>query len=213
MKKLIKQMFTQERQRTPLPAVNLVEQEKPAYQVRQSSRTIKQTYLLMGCLGPVFASPDQYGLDVMSIIMGQGRTSRLFRALREDAMLVWDINAGFYTRTGSGMFSISATCDPSKKDAVRAAITAEINRLSAAPPTPEEINRAKTILESQWMFDNETYHQQAANLGYYGIIHQLPYMKTYLSHIRRVTGPEVSALVRKYLDARRMAESLVVPHD
>src|SRR5258708_22624312 len=68
---------------------------------------------------PEITHPDVPALDLLSTILGEGRSSRLYRRVREEAGLAFGVSAFSYTPGDPGLFGIDATVDPSKRDAVQ----------------------------------------------------------------------------------------------
>ena len=70
---------------------------------------------------PELTHPDVPALDLLSTILGDGRSSRLYRKVREEAGLVFGISAFSYTPGDPGVLGIDATLDPThRKEAERA---------------------------------------------------------------------------------------------
>src|SRR5438128_9944453 len=65
---------------------------------------------------PEVTNPDVPALDLLSTILGDGRSSRLYRRVREKAGLAFHIAAFSYTPGDPGLFGIDATLDPKKRD-------------------------------------------------------------------------------------------------
>lgn len=212
LKKSIKKLFNAPRSKKIIAIPDLIEPYRESYRIRISSNAIiKQSYLMTGYIGPSWNSKDQYALDTLSVILGSGRSSRLYRNLREKMQIVWTIKAGFYTRTGSGMFTISAECEPQKREAVLNAIQDELDDLKLHPPAESEIIRAKNYLLSNWIFDNETFHQQASNLGLYGVLDRLSFYNKYAKNINKVTVKDIMRVFNRYIKEERKAVSIIVP--
>src|SRR6185369_12861901 len=66
---------------------------------------------------PEITHPDVPALDLLSTILGDGRSSRLYRRVREEAGLAFCISAFSYTPGDPGLFGIDATLDPKKREA------------------------------------------------------------------------------------------------
>ena len=73
------------------------------------------THLAMAWHIPEVTSPDVPALDLLSTILGDGRSSRLYRRVREEAGLAFGISAFSYTPGDPGLFGIDATLDPKKR--------------------------------------------------------------------------------------------------
>ena len=66
---------------------------------------------------PSVTDPDVYPLDVLAIVLGQGKSSRLYRELRQKRGLVHRIEASSYTPAYPGLFVIEASADADKRTA------------------------------------------------------------------------------------------------
>src|SRR3989440_10696345 len=74
------------------------------------------THLSLAWHIPEVTNPDVPALDLLSTILGDGRSSRLYRRVREEAGLAFSISAFSYTPGDPGLFGIDATVDPKKRE-------------------------------------------------------------------------------------------------
>src|SRR5208282_3751828 len=82
---------------------------------------------------PELRHPDVPVLDVLSVLLGNGRSSRLFQQVREKKGLVNAADAWTYSPGNPGLFGISAVVDPDKFEAARDAILVEVELLKTTP--------------------------------------------------------------------------------
>ena len=68
---------------------------------------------------PEITHPDVSTLDLLSTILGDGRSSRLYRQVREETGLAYGVSAFSYTPGDPGLLGIDATVEPEKRDATR----------------------------------------------------------------------------------------------
>ncbi|PYX90951.1 MAG: hypothetical protein DMG68_00050 [Acidobacteria bacterium] len=68
---------------------------------------------------PEITHPDVPALDLLSTILGDGRSSRLYRQLREETGLAYGVSAFSYTPGDPGLLGIDATVELEKRDAAR----------------------------------------------------------------------------------------------
>src|SRR2546423_10611635 len=66
---------------------------------------------------PEITHPDVPALDLLSTILGDGRSSRLYRQLREESGLAYGVSAFSYTPGDPGLLGIDATVAPEERDA------------------------------------------------------------------------------------------------
>src|SRR5438270_3650335 len=65
---------------------------------------------------PELTHPDVPAIDLLSTILGEGRSSRLYRRVREQSGLAFSVSAFSYTPGDPGLFGIDATVDPKKRE-------------------------------------------------------------------------------------------------
>ena len=68
---------------------------------------------------PEITHPDVPAIDLLSTVLGDGRSSRLYRRVREEAGLAYGISAFSYTPGDPGLLGIDATVDPAKREATQ----------------------------------------------------------------------------------------------
>lgn len=109
--------------------------------------------------------PDAAALDVLSNILGDGRSSILYQELRERRHLVHTIGAWSHTPAHGGLFGVSATYDPEKEQEVIAAIRESLEALRDRPFTSEQIAKAKRIQFMNELGALQTMSGQASSYG------------------------------------------------
>lgn len=162
--------------------------------------------------GPALADPDMYPMDVLSLILGSGRTSRLYRAVREEQELVHDISSYSHTPRDPGLFALMMSADPPKREAAIAAALAEVERIKARGVTRREVDTAKRKVIAGYYQGRETAEQLAAGLGTALLVAgDLHFDETYVSGIQAVTAAEVQRVARVYLTESNRTMVAVVP--
>jgi zinc protease len=103
------------------------------------------------------------------------------------------------------------TARPGKSPAeVEAALNAEIEKLKAAPPTPEEVERAYNEYEAGFIYGIQTVLGKADQLnGYNTYLDKPDYFRQDLARYRAVTPADVQRVARKYLTDKRVVMSVV----
>ncbi len=107
--------------------------------------------------------PDAPALDVLAVILGSGRGSRLWREVRGPG-LASAVHASHYTPTEVGVFEITLECDPSR---VREAIARALDTATRAeeqPPGASEMERARALLAAHRARQIESMDGRAALL-------------------------------------------------
>ncbi len=151
-------------------------------------------------------APDEAALDILGNILSSGRGSRLQSKLIYGKEIAQQIGAGNSSNEIGGMFQIATTARPGKSlDEIEQEINIEIERIKKDPPTAEEINRAKNVIESQTIFGLQTVLGKGSQLSNYaGYIGQPNYFQADLDRYARVTADDISRVANTYLTANHL---------
>ena len=173
---------------------------------------LEQARLSMAWLGPgIDQLEDAYGLDLLSALLAEGRSSRLVRELREDRQLVQDIAAGFSLQRDCSLFTIQAWLAAEDIDRVEAIICDRISELVAHPISAAELNRAKRLLCNDYAFSTEAPGQIAGLYGYYSTIANPDLCLTYLPIIQQYSESRLRQVARQYLTPLRYVSTILLP--
>lgn len=142
---------------------------------------------------------DATGLELLGILLGQGRSSRLSASLKERRGIVTSISAGQLSLGEDGIFLVRAEFDPLDEAPVREGIRVEIDRLRREPVSGEELLKAMDMLETLYMRGAETNEGQADILGNALIHDALEHELTYLQRLRAITPERLQRLAVQYL--------------
>src|SRR6266540_3754023 len=158
---------------------------------------------------PKVFAPGDAALDLVGQVLTDGKSARLVKRLVMDERIAQDVSAGQMSETLGSMFLVTATPKPGVAlERLEKEIDEELARLAAAPPTPEELERAKNKIEAGAIFGLEPvggFGGRAATLaGYYLRTGNPGFLGEDLARYRDATGADVSAAVRSFLrkDAR-----------
>jgi zinc protease len=139
-------------------------------------------------------------LDVTSTLLGDGRSSRLYKRIVEKEQIAMSVSAFIYPLKQAGMFVVTGTMDRVNVPRFRDVVLEEVAKLSADKPAPEELDKARKMLKAGFAFSNETDSDMAATLGYYAVTNMLDKVTQYEKIVDSVTPDEVVEYSRKTLD-------------
>ncbi|PYJ17131.1 MAG: hypothetical protein DME96_07115 [Verrucomicrobia bacterium] len=149
---------------------------------------------------PEITNPDVPALDLLSTILGEGRSSRLYRRVREEAGLAFGISAFSYTPGDPGLFGIDATLDPKKRDAAEQLVLRIIDEVKQAGVTAEELTKAKKISLSHHLGALTTMRGQASDIGSnWFLTRNLNFSRDYLDAVQKVTLDDIKRVAANYL--------------
>jgi zinc protease len=156
---------------------------------------------------------DLYALDTLANIMGEGKSSRLYKRLREELQLVLSISAGNYTPYwADGTFTIMCELAPNKVADARSAIWDEIERIKKEPVTDQELARAKRQLQVGYIRSHQTAEQQAGTMAEDYLATGDPHFSDhYVENMQKVTAEHVRETARQYLVRDKQLTLVLTP--
>ena len=175
-------------------------------------KDVKQTYMVMGFPNYGRALMDEtYTLDVASTILGGGRSSRLYQRLIEKEGLVTSTSAWMWPLKKAGIFGIEVVCPPEKFEKVKQEVFEEVKKMREEGISEEELNRAKTMLVSEFAMANETDTGMASTLGRYEIESRAEDAFAYIKKIKKVTSRDIHSVLNKYCLEDRWTMCVIKP--
>jgi zinc protease len=184
-----------EPQRTPGPT----EEGVAGFRYREWTGDIGQTQLAFGWRTPGTTHPDTAALDLLAAVLGSGRASRLYRAVRE-RRLAASIAAYNYTPTDIGVFVVHAETPPDKAREAAVATWEQLRAVRDGEIGGLEIERAKRIYESQWLRRLEDMEGQANYLAEWEALGDWRMGERYFERLMTATREDLIAVATRYLD-------------
>lgn len=182
------------------PRMDFPTPKPPAEKVyKTETGPVGRTFVLLGFLAPsVKEKPDIYAVDVLSFLMGQGKTSMLRRHL-VDTEVANSASVEFLTQAHPGLFIMAGIGEPKKAEKIRDGMLEVVAKARQGEFTDEELDRAKTRLLRSYQFGRERNSGKADNLGFYAIIDDMEFALTYAERVAQVNREAVIAAAKKYL--------------
>ena len=182
--------------RVPGPA----EGTAAGFRVREWEGDIAQTELLFGWRTPPTLHADAPALDLLATVLAGGRASRLVRATR-DRRLVSTITAYNYTPTELGVFVVHAAARPETAAEAARTIHDQIRRVREGEVGADELERARKLVEAQWLRRLEAADGQANFLGAWELLGDWTLGNRYHEQLLASDAARVTAVARTWLSA------------
>jgi zinc protease len=149
---------------------------------------------------PELRHPDVPILDVLAVLLGHGRSSRLYRETREKQGVVHHVDAWTYSPGNTGLIGMSAVLDADKFNAARDAMLAEVEKLKAGAVSADELGKAVKQFIAGTLSARKTMQGQAQDLGGSWLAAgDLNFSARYLEAVKRVTPADLQRVAREYL--------------
>ena len=175
-------------------------------------RAVNLAHLYIGFHGPDITSTDLYSMDVLANILGEGESSRLNSQLKEKKQLVYSISAFSYTPKDPGIFGITALLDEKNIAAAKGAINEELDKIKQGNISKEELDKAKKIALSDYIFSLQTVESQARDLCTSEVLTgDFNFSRRYIKGIDSVDINDVQRVAKKYLRPDNLTIALLVP--
>src|SRR5438046_3078060 len=163
---------------------------------------------------PEVTNPDVPALDLLSTVIGDGRSSRLYRRVREEAGLAFRIAAFSYTPGDPGLFGIDATLDPKKREAAEQLVLRMLDEVKHAGVTAEELAKAKKIMLSHHLGTLTTMRGQASDIGSNWLLtRNLNFSRDYLDAVQKLTLEDIKRVAATYLTENNLTVVSLNPKD
>ncbi len=176
----------------------------PSFRYSEFAGDIQQAELVFGWRTPALLHDDTPPLDLLAATLASGRASRLYRAVRE-RRLASSITAYDYTPGDIGVFVVHATA---RSEHVRAAARGtwdQLRRAREGEITPAEVERARRMLEAQWLRRFESMEGQANHLASWELAGDWMLGGAYLDRLLTSDAERLADVAHRWLAPERAA--------
>jgi predicted Zn-dependent peptidase len=170
--------------------------------------------LYLAFRSPAFGSKEYYPASVAGAVLGLRKGSRLYRTLVRQHQLASDATAyTFDISKGSDLLVLDVTARPGVSAAeLERGVSAVVDELLAGGVREEELQRAKAVVETDFLASMQIAADRADKLSMFATYFRNPEMiNEEVLHYQRVTREEVEKFAREYLVKENRASLLYVP--
>jgi predicted Zn-dependent peptidase len=164
-------------------------------------RDVHKVYLALAYPAPGLDDVDNLvAMDLVSTILGSGRSSRLNQRLHETLKIVDEIGASFHSHRFPSLFSVSACLTPKTLEAAIEESHKCVCSIVGEAPSQAELDKARRILRNTIYFTMETTSGQSDLIGYFLTLMRKPdFYRQYLDLVAEIPVEKVVACAEKYL--------------
>ena len=185
--------------RNLVPDRSLPEPSQTVLRYREKTGDVEKSYVKIGFHIPAELDPETDALLVLAHILATGRSSRLYRKVREEDGLILSSQVMDTTGGEPGYMVVEFTAEPEKRDLALASVMTEILRFQREPVAEAEIERTLRSVRNDTLYTLETMEGQAQMLGHYALLGDYRLAGSYLERLVRVSPQAIQAVARKYL--------------
>jgi predicted Zn-dependent peptidase len=175
-------------------------------------RETDQLQLSLAWHAPGRHSESRHALRLLSLMLGETASSRLFLELREERGLCYQIGSDVTLFHETGAFEINAGLDPAARDEALACIHREIHDLVTNGPRPGELERAKrlAIAQGKLAFESTSAHATWAGEGMLDF-GRVPPHSEWRDHVLAVTHNDIQTIAREVFHGQPFATAEIRP--
>jgi zinc protease len=156
---------------------------------------------------------DSFALEVAGEMLGDGKSSRLYKDLVIDKQMVVDVEAEYdLTSFDPNLFWIAAQMRPGvKADDVMAEVDRQLEMIGNQALPAAELQKAKNLEEAAFVFGQDSIFREAQLLGVYQMLGDYHLVDRYLGGIDKVTAADVQRVIKQYLVKPNRTVGVLVP--
>lgn len=187
----------------PIPTGEKYERNLPAEPLQTEAR--QETVLAEVPLNAVYmafpmpgrSDKDYQVYDLLSDVLSQGESSRLYNSLLKEQQLFSEIHAYMTGSLDAGLFIVEGKLvEGVTMEAAEAAIWKELNAIATAEVTADELTKVKNKSESIIVFAEMSLLDKAMNLAYYELLGDANWLNTEIDRYQDVTAEHILAIAK-----------------
>ncbi len=193
--------------------LSLVEPERTGFRFHRMTGDTKQRLTLTVFPAPPILHPDAAPLMVLSSILSDGRSSRLFRKLKEELQIATSSWASYESFEQMGVFKLGGECRDDDPIEVEKALWSELQEVAKNGVSKAELERVVTRMEMGRLTGQEEVFGVARtltsyeNLGGYELADVLP------QRIKEVTSEDIQRVINAWLNLEKASTLEYLPGD
>jgi zinc protease len=193
----------------------VITQEAPQIKARKAviEREAQSPTVAIGYRLPDIKSHDHYALDLLSIVLGQGQSSRLYKKLIYENELGLNAYASSWGQTLAGQFSVYVTLKPRiNPNMVADMIEREVRLLRDKPVSQKELDKARNIFLKDYVDGLKKVSGRARTLANYEtLLNDYRRIFSDLKEYAAVTPQDVQKVAQLYLKPESRNTVIVLP--
>jgi len=197
----------------PSEPVRTVEPKQLGERRAEVHKTAELPEVFIGYRTPGVGSPDIYVLDVLQVILTRGRSSRLYRSLVRELGIAVYVYSSFPWRLDPDLFFLAAKIKPGHTTTeAEEAIYIALDSIGTHGVTVGELDKAKNMLEADFVRSMETVNGKAGKIGRYEVLFgDYREILNVPGRYRGVTSDDIKRVVQEYLTPKGRNVVTLIP--
>jgi predicted Zn-dependent peptidase len=176
-------------------------------------RPTEQAHISIGLTGLDNSDPDRHALSIMSVILGETMSSRLFEEVREQRGLAYDIHSGTHFFSDCGALIVESGIDPGRVDEAIPVILAELGKMRDGV-TEAEWSQARELTKGRMMLRMEESRAVSSFLGIQELLRdKVETVEEVLAKVSAVTREDIQRVANRVIQSENLVLAIVGPFD
>ncbi len=180
-------------------------QNRMQQRVRHSKVPVDALYLAFHV--PARYEADYYAVDILSDLLCNGRSSRLYRRLLKERQLFTQIDAYITGSIDPGLLIVEGQLSTGVSiEQAEAAIWEELEVIKNEPILESELQKLKNKVESTLVFSEANVLNKVINLAYFELLGDADLINQEVLEYRRLNTADIQRVARKILTRENCSE-------
>ncbi len=185
----------------------------PQERMRLDHRHTAQAHVCLGLTALPRDHADQWTLDLLNTILGDGASSRLFLKIREEEGLAYDVHSFQTDYADCGMLQVYMGVDADDVVPAVHSVMAEFARLRDEPVSPGELQRARNFTLGRLELRLEESRAMASFLGSQEALHErVLTMDEVIEALGAVSADDIQALAGRLFRNETLCGAVIGPN-
>lgn len=194
------------------PKSEIFKPKQTSPQIKVISKPTEQIHVCIGMYGVPREDPDRYTIKLLSTILGENMSSRLFQVIRERHGLSYDINSGVSYFRDTGGFVISSGVKLGKLEKFLELVFQELGKIKKNSITDSELKRAKEFYEGQLALEFEKTMTKMLWMGESLLsTGKVPTVKEVLRNVEKVKAGDIQRLSNRIFNSNILNVAIIGP--
>lgn len=164
-----------------------------AHRVAEDEKPFEQSYLMVGYPAPSVDSSSYPAVKLINALLGGGMSSPLFRVVREEGTLAYEVSSFYPSRREGSSFVVYAGMDPKNLGLAEEKVRSVLADFVAHPVSAQDLEDAKNYIRGHFLMDHQTNGRLAWYLGWWEFLGKgYAYDTRYAGDISKISADEIS---------------------
>jgi len=212
IKEIAEEYFSSVPRRSEKKFVPFVGKKQTKPRINISYKKSDQAHLVLGVEGYDRYDDKKYAARILSVILGEGMSSRLFMQVRERRGLAYHVSAMHDSYKDAGAFAVYAGLKLEKVMEGLEVIVAELERIKNEKVTEDELKKAKEIVRGRLAIKAESTNFLAEYFGLnFALDRDIETFEEYLAHTDKITIEDVQTIAQELFKKEKFNLQVIGP--